>query len=74
MICPGFLATYSFSSLSGVTRQSILPRRTLQQKTRVRGTMTKCSSKNKVKDCIEPACILAIIPTHFTMKWGCLEP
>lgn len=32
------------------------------------------SSKNMIKDCIKPACILALIPTHFTVKRGCSEP
>lgn len=31
-------------------------------------------SKNKIKDCIKPACILALIPTHFTVKWGAQNP
>lgn len=39
-----FLATYSFSSLSRVPRQSILPRRTLWQKSRGRSSITKCSA------------------------------
>lgn len=43
MISLRFLATYSFSSLSRVPRQSILPRRTLWQKSRGRSSITKCS-------------------------------